>query len=53
MLQKKYIGAYSKDTRAYFSLLPKEQEIVDRLKKIYREEKGIFVLCSSFSKVLL
>jgi hypothetical protein len=44
MLQKKYIGAYSKDTRAYFSLLPKEQEIVDRLKKIYREEKGIFVL---------
>ncbi|HEL1647774.1 TPA: exonuclease SbcC [Streptococcus suis] len=47
MLQKKYIGAYSKDTRDYFSLLPKEQEIVDRLKKIYREEKGIFVLCGN------
>lgn len=47
MLQKKYIGVYSKDTRDYFSLLPKEQDIVDRLKKIYREEKGIFVLCGN------
>lgn|GEM_PF-1997050 len=44
---KKYIGAYSRDARDYFSLLPTEREIVEQLQAIYREEKGIFVLCGS------
>lgn len=45
--EKKYIGAYSRDARDYFSLLPTEREIVEQLQAIYREEKGIFVLCGS------
>ena len=44
---KKYIGAYSRDARDYFSLLPTEREIVEQLQVIYREEKGIFVLCGN------
>ena len=44
---KKYIGPYSRDARDYFSLLPTEREIVKQLKTIYREEKGIFVLCGN------
>ena len=45
--EKKYIGAYSRDARDYFSLLPTEREIVEQLQVIYREEKGIFVLCGN------
>ena len=45
--EKKYIGAYSRDARDYFSLLPTEREIVEQLQAIYREEKGIFVLCGN------
>ena len=44
---KKYIGAYSRDARDYFSLLPTEREIVEQLHAIYREGKGIFVLCGN------
>lgn len=44
---KKYIGAYSRDARDYFSLLPTEREIVEQLQAIYREEKGLFVLCGN------
>ena len=44
---KKYIGAYSRDARDYFSLLPTEREIVEQLQSIYREEKGLFVLCGN------
>lgn len=44
---KKYIGAYSRDTRDYFSLLPTEREIVEQLQDIYREEEGLFVLCGN------
>lgn len=47
MRQKKFIGAYSRDTRDYFSLLPTEQEIVTKLKNIYRNEKGVFILCGN------
>ena len=45
--EKKYIGAYSRDARDYFSLLPTEREIVEQLQAIYREEKGLFVLCGN------
>lgn len=45
--EKKYIGAYSRDARDYFSLLPTEREIVEQLHAIYREGKGIFVLCGN------
>lgn len=45
--EKKYIGAYSRDVRDYFSLLPTEREIVEQLQAIYREEKGLFVLCGN------
>ena len=45
--EKKYIGAYSRDARDYFSLLPTEREIVEQLQTIYREEKGLFVLCGN------
>ncbi|MHC4024743.1 MULTISPECIES: ATP-binding protein [Streptococcus] len=45
--KKKYIGAYSRDARDYFSLLPTEREIVEQLQAIYREEKGLFVLCGN------
>ena len=44
---KKYIGAYSREARDYFSLLPTEREIVEQLQAIYREEKGLFVLCGN------
>lgn len=44
---KKYIGAYSRDAIDYFSLLPTEREIVEQLHAIYREGKGIFVLCGN------
>lgn len=44
---KKYIGAYSRDARDYFSLLPTEREMVEQLQAIYREEKGLFVLCGN------
>ena len=44
---KKYIGAYSRDARDYFSLLPTEKEIVEQLQDMYIEEKGIFVLCGN------
>ena len=44
---KKYIGPYSRDARDYFSLLSTEREIVKQLKTIYREGKGIFVLCGN------
>ena len=44
---KKYIGAYSRDARDYFSLLPTEKGIVEQLQDIYIEEKGIFVLCGN------
>lgn len=47
MLQKKYIGAYSRNARDYFSLLPIEKKIVGKLKNIYRNEKGIFILCGN------
>lgn len=45
--EKKYIGAYSRDARDYFSLLPTEREIVEQLQAIYREDKGLFVLCGN------
>lgn len=45
--KKKYIGAFSRDSRDYFSLLPTEREIVEQLQTIYREEKGLFVLCGN------
>ena len=45
--EKKYIGAYSRDSRDYFSLLPTEREIVEQLHAIYRGGKGIFVLCGN------
>lgn len=45
--EKKYIGAYSRDARDYFSLLPTERGIVEQLQAIYREEKGLFVLCGN------
>lgn len=47
MLQKKYIGSYSQNARDYFSLLPAEKEIVEKLKNIYRNEEGIFILCGN------
>ena len=46
-LDKKYVGAYSREARDYFSLLPTEQEVIEKLKNIYRNEKGIFILCGN------
>lgn len=45
--KKIYIGPYNRDARDCFSLLPTEREIVEKLQAIYREEKGLFVLCGN------
>lgn len=44
MLTKKYVGVYNQKDRDYFSLLPSDKKIVERLSEIYSKEKGIFVL---------
>ena len=41
---KKYIGAYSRDARDYFSLLPTEKGIVEQLQDIYRRERDFCLM---------